>query len=94
MEPPEHAEVPRPPQDPLTHNQRRARRPASAGVLRRSRDRLIGGVAGGVATYINANPTAVRWGFAIVLVLSAGVFSLAYVLLWLLLPGPDSSDLE
>ena len=79
------------PHDGLPHNERRARRPTSRQVLRRSRDRVIAGIAGGVAEYINASPALVRWGFGVVLVFSGGVFLIAYLLLWLLLPGPETS---
>lgn len=75
--------------DRLTHDQSRARRPATSSRLRRSRDRVLGGVAGGLADYIDAKPTAVRWVFGVVIVLSGGVFAIAYALLWLLLPGPE-----
>ena len=73
--------------DRLEHDQRRARRPPTSNHLRRSHDRIIGGVAGGIANYINAEPTAVRWVFGIATILSSGVFLIAYALLWLLLPA-------
>ena len=75
--------------DRLPHDQRRARRPNTDRKLTRSRERVLGGVAGGVAEYLNASPTAVRWGFGVVLVFSGGIFAIAYGLLWLLLPAPD-----
>ena len=75
------------PHDYLPHDQSRARRPPTFKRLRRSRDRVVAGVAGGVAEYIGARPTAVRWVFAVVIVLSGGVFLVAYALLTLLLPA-------
>ena len=77
--------------DRLPHDQRRARRPNTDKKLMRSRERVLGGVAGGVAEYLNANPTAVRWGFGIVLIFSGGIFAIAYGLLWLLLPAPETT---
>jgi len=77
--------------DHLTHDESRARRPSSKQVLRRSQDRVVAGIAGGVASFINANPTAVRWGFGLLLVFSGGIFLIAYLLLWLLLPGPEGA---
>ena len=77
--------------DGLTHDERRARRPGSTQVLRRSDNRVIAGVAGGVAQFINANPTTVRWGFGVLLIFSGGIFLIPYLLLWLLLPGPESA---
>lgn len=79
--------------DCLTHDQSRARRPATPNRLRRSRDRVLGGVAGGLADYIDAKPTVVRWVFGVVTVLSGGVFATAYALLWLLLPAPEPEAL-
>ena len=74
--------------DKLPHDQSRARRPPTSARLQRSRNRVVAGVAGGLAEYINAEPTAVRWVFGVVVVLSGGVFLIAYGLLWLLLPAP------
>jgi len=56
----------------------------------RSRDeRLIAGVAGGLAAYLNIDPLYVRLGF-IVLALAQGLGLLVYVVLWLLLPNEGS----
>ena len=73
--------------DRLTHDQSRARRPPTHKRLQRNPKRVVAGVAGGIAAYINAEPTAVRWVFGIVTVLSGGIFLIAYALLWLLLPA-------
>lgn len=77
--------------DGLTHNERRARRPNAAQVLRRSQNRVVAGVAGGVADYINANPTVVRWGFGLLAIVSGGIFIIPYLLLWLLLPASEAA---
>ena len=78
--------------DRLPHDQRRARRPNTDRKLTRSRERVLGGVAGGVAAYLNAKPTALRWVFGAVVILSGGIFAVAYGLLWLLLPSPDTTS--
>jgi signal transduction histidine kinase len=67
-------------------HRRWARHLRGRGPLRRSRDdRLVAGVAGGVAERIGVDPTLVR--IALVLVgLASGVGIAAYVLAWLLLP--------
>jgi len=74
--------------DPLTHQQRRARRPWGATQpLHRSRDtRLIAGVCGGIADFTGANPAWVRGLWLLSLIPSLGITALAYPLLWLLLP--------
>jgi phage shock protein C len=72
--------------DGLTHDQRRARRPDTAKKLTRSSHKVIAGIAGGVASYIDSNPRNVRIVFVIALILTSGFFVLPYLLLWLLLP--------
>lgn len=72
--------------DVLNHQQRRARRPISNQTLKRIQQRVIGGVGGGVAKFIGANPLSVRLLLVVGLCLSLGVLGLVYVLLWLLLP--------
>jgi phage shock protein C len=54
--------------------------------LYRSRiDRMIGGVAGGLAEYFNIDPTLVRVLFAISVAFS-GAGILAYIILWIVIP--------
>ncbi len=78
---------PKPPTSGLPHDQRRARRPDTAGVLRRSKqNRMIAGIVGGVAEYIGANPRRVRLVFALATFFSGGILAIGYLLLWLLLP--------
>ena len=73
--------------DTLLHDQRRARRPNKPGRLTRSRDnRVVAGVIGGIAEYVDANPRTVRILFALSLPLSGFITLLGYLLLWLLLP--------
>lgn len=86
--------------DPLTHAQRRARRPSGAEArLRRSAaDRRIAGIAGGIAAFTGADSRLVRVVFVTSIPLSIGVTAIGYLLLWLLLPGdadprgPDRHD--
>jgi phage shock protein C len=65
--------------------------------LYRSRtDKMIGGVAGGIAAYLGVDPLFVRLGF-LVLTLLNGLGALMYVALWLLTPlegslAPDSRE--
>lgn len=57
--------------------------------LRRSRDRLIAGVCGGIAEWLGWDPTLVRLlyvGVSILSVAFPGIF--AYVVLWLVMPKP------
>jgi phage shock protein PspC (stress-responsive transcriptional regulator) len=60
--------------------------------LKRSRDqRMIAGVIGGFAEYLGWPVTRLRVVYVIVSILSAAFpGTLVYLLLWLLMPGPDS----
>jgi signal transduction histidine kinase len=60
--------------------------------LRRSRrNRIIGGVAGGVGEHLGIEPWAVRVAFA-VLSLAAGFGLVVYLLLWLLAPAEEATE--
>jgi phage shock protein PspC (stress-responsive transcriptional regulator) len=71
----------------LKHQQRRARRPIAVQPLRRTQQAFLGGVAGGVAQFIGANPLYVRILFVLALLLSFGMFGIVYLILWLFLPN-------
>ncbi len=54
--------------------------------LYRSRsDRMLGGVAGGLASYLQVDPALTRLAFA-ALVLAAGSGLLAYIIAWIVIP--------
>jgi phage shock protein PspC (stress-responsive transcriptional regulator) len=58
--------------------------------LRRSRNKLLAGVCGGIAEYLGWPAGRVRVIFVIVSVLSAAFpGALVYLILWFLMPGPD-----
>ena len=52
--------------------------------LRRSKDQKIAGVCGGIAKYLNLDPTLVRVVYLLLSLFSAGTF--LYLLQWLILP--------
>ena len=53
----------------------------------RSRDRVIGGVLGGFAKYINYDPTIVRILYVILSIVSAAFpGTLVYIILWAITP--------
>ena len=54
-------------------------------LYRSNRDKMLGGVAGGLADYFDVDPTIVRVVFVISLFLG-GTGILAYVLLWIIVP--------
>lgn len=55
--------------------------------LYRSRtDSVIGGVAGGVAEYLDLDPSIVRIVWAILVIVTAGVFFVLYLVMWVVVP--------
>jgi len=68
--------------------------------LYRSRDRQLAGVAGGMAEYLDIDPTVIRILWIIVAIASGGLALLAYVILALVIPqspyaaapGPSEPD--
>lgn len=58
---------------------------ATGGLMRSTEDRVIAGVAGGLAQHFGLDPTLVRVVWALTL-LFGGLGLLAYVVLWIVLP--------
>ena len=65
--------------------------PAGRRLSRRTDDRVIAGVASGIAAYLGIEPWVVRIGF-IVLTPFGGFGVLAYVIAWLLIPAAGSHE--
>lgn len=60
--------------------------------LYRSRtDTVIGGVAAGLANYLNADPALVRVAWAILVPLTGGAALLAYIVAWIVVPEEPSA---
>jgi phage shock protein PspC (stress-responsive transcriptional regulator) len=59
--------------------------------LYRSRhDRMLGGVCGGLAEYLDTDPTIIRLAFALSILLG-GAGILAYLVMWIVMPeAPES----
>ena len=58
--------------------------------LRKSRDRILGGVCGGIAEWLGWDPTLVRILYVIVSIASVAFPGiLAYLVLWLIMPPPE-----
>jgi len=59
--------------------------------LKRSRNRVIAGVCGGLAEWLGWPAGRTRLVYAIVSILSAAFpGTLVYLILWFAMPGPDS----
>jgi phage shock protein C len=54
--------------------------------LTRSRDAMVGGVAAGVANWLNTDPALVRIAWALLVPLTAGAALLAYIVAWIVVP--------
>lgn len=63
-------------------------------TLRRVRsERILGGVAAGVARALDIDPVFVRLGF-LLLALINGFGTLLYLAMWLLVPAEDSREID
>ena len=60
--------------------------PTRRRLYRSRAERMISGVSGGIAEYFNVDPVLVRLAWVVLTVLSGGILSLAYVLLWIIIP--------
>jgi phage shock protein PspC (stress-responsive transcriptional regulator) len=57
----------------------------SSRLYRSHRDKIIGGVSGGLANYFNVDVALIRVAFVLLLLFGGGGF-LAYVILWIAIP--------
>ena len=62
--------------------------PQPRRILRSSDDRVLGGVAGGIAEYFTIDPLLVRLGFVLASFFG-GVGLLAYIVAWIVLPSAE-----
>lgn len=58
--------------------------------LRRSKNKMIAGVCGGIGEYLGIDPTIVRVGYVILSLVSAAFPGiLVYIILWIVIPEED-----
>lgn len=62
-------------------------------LMRSVDDRVVAGVCGGIAEYLDTDPTLVRVVFALLAVFAGGGL-LAYIILWLVMPEADSAEMD
>jgi phage shock protein C len=60
-------------------------------LYRSSRERVICGVAGGVAEYFDLDPSIVRIAWALLALITGGVFLVLYGVMWLVVPVAPGS---
>jgi phage shock protein C len=59
-------------------------------LVRSRTDRVIGGVAAGLADYMNADTALVRIAWALLIPLTGGAALLAYIVAWIVVPEADT----
>jgi phage shock protein C len=55
-------------------------------LYRSGKERLLGGVGGGIAEYVDTDPRVIRVFFVLFTAATIGIFLLIYLILWMLLP--------
>jgi phage shock protein C len=55
-------------------------------LYRSRQDRIMGGVAGGLAHYLGQDPALVRIAWAVLVLASAGSLFLLYIVMWIVVP--------
>jgi phage shock protein C len=61
-------------------------------LYRSSRDSILGGVAGGVADYFDMDPSIVRIVWAVLALVTGGIFLVLYIVMWIVVPeGPSAA---
>ena len=60
---------------------------------RSSTNKMLAGVCGGVAAYLNVDVTIVRLIVAVASIISAGLVAVLYVVAWLILPDDRSGEI-
>jgi phage shock protein PspC (stress-responsive transcriptional regulator) len=61
-------------------------------ALTRSRNSIIGGVAAGVAEWINADPALIRIAWALLVPITGGAALLAYIVAWVVIPEAPAAS--
>ena len=55
-------------------------------LYRSQTESVLGGVAGGVAEYLDVDPAIVRVIWALLALLTGGIFFILYVVMWIVVP--------
>jgi len=55
-------------------------------LYRSVNDRMLAGVCGGIANYLNLDPTVIRLLFVLALFVTAGTMFIAYLVMWIVIP--------
>lgn len=80
--------------------ERRAKQKVPSGPIpprdlyRSGRERLLGGVGGGIAEYADTDPRVIRVFLILFTAATLGIFALMYLVLWMLLPRDPNDQWE
>ncbi len=55
-------------------------------MYRSTKDRMIGGVCGGIGEYLEVDPTAIRVAYALLTLFTAFCGVILYPILWIIMP--------
>jgi len=55
-------------------------------LYRSKKEKMIGGVCGGIGEFLEIDPTIIRIIWAFVTILSIGIGIIAYILAWIIIP--------
>ena len=62
-------------------------------LYRSQTESVLGGVAGGVADYFDQDPAIVRVVWALLALITGGVFLILYIVMWIVVPlGPEPPE--
>ncbi len=64
---------------------------SEARLTRSDTDKIIAGVCGGLATYLNIDPVLVRLAF-VILLFASGIGIPLYFIMWVIMPRTDTAD--
>ena len=59
-------------------------------LYRSRKERIIGGVCGGIAEYLDADPTIIRLIWALITIVSVGIGLIFYLIAWIIIPESPS----
>lgn len=64
-------------------------------LYRSGKDRMLGGICGGLGEHFDVDPTIIRIVWVVVTVLSIGFGILVYILAWVIIPElPEESPVQ
>ena len=61
-------------------------------LFRSTKEKMIGGVCGGLAEYFNIDPTIVRLAWAFISLASVGCGVVAYFIAWIIVPEANRGN--